>query len=149
MRGISGPRLPEELGDEIGEVVPPVAPHVALFGGGEGVLDVVLYEHLVEGRGAGKEAVGFAAGNVEELQFLIGGGGVGNQVLILGLQSLGAHAAAGAEGSDAVENVQVVETHAERLSAAHGEACDGAVHRLGGDSVELLGEGNDILQQVV
>src|ERR1039458_4189850 len=73
MRGISGPRLPEELGDEIGEVVPPVAPHVALFGGSEGVLDVVLDEHLVERLGAGKEAVGFAAGNVEELQFLIAG----------------------------------------------------------------------------
>src|ERR1022692_3727641 len=125
MRGISGPRLPEELGDEIGEVVPPVAPHVALFGGSEGVLDVVLDEHLVERLGAGKEAVGFAAGNVEELQFLIAGGGVGDQVLILGLQSLGAHAAAGAEGSAAVLNVQAVDTQAEGLSAAPGEACDG------------------------
>src|ERR1017187_8299401 len=81
-----GESLPEELGHEVGEVVPPVAPDVALFGGGEGVLDVVFGQDIVERLGAGEEAIGFAAGDVEELQFLIGGGGIGQQVLVLCLQ---------------------------------------------------------------
>src|ERR1035437_1805314 len=81
--------LSEELRHEVGEVVPPVAPDVALFGGCEGVLDVVFGHQVVERLGACEEAVRFAAGNVEEFQFFIGGGGIGQQVLVLGLQSFG------------------------------------------------------------
>src|ERR1019366_5221029 len=118
--------LPEELRHEVGEVVPPVAPDVALFGWCEGVLDVVFGHQVVERLGACEEAVRFAAGNVEEFQFFIGGGGIGQQVLVLGLQSLGAPATAGAESPHGVEDVQMVQAHAEGLSAAHGEAGDGA-----------------------
>src|ERR1035437_9342975 len=104
--------LPEELRHEVGEVVPPVAPDVALFGGCEGVLDVVFGHQVVERLGACEEAVRFAAGNVEEFQFFIGGGGIGQQVLVLGLQSLGAPATAGAESPHGVEDVQMVQAHA-------------------------------------
>src|ERR1017187_2056666 len=138
--------LPEELRHEVGEVVPPVTPDVALFGGGEGVLDVVFGQGIVQRLGTREEAIGFAAGNIEKLQFFIGGGGIGQQVLVLRLHSLGAHAPTGAESTHGVEDVEMVQTDAERLSAAHGEAGDGAV---GGDAVELLGEGHDVLQQVV
>src|SRR5450756_3223801 len=60
----TGQRLAEELRRQVGEVVPPVAPEVTLFGGYEGVLDVVFGHQVVERLGSRKEAVGFAAGNV-------------------------------------------------------------------------------------
>src|SRR5216684_2744545 len=110
----------EELRREVGEVVPPVAPDVSLFGGDEGVLDLVLGQGIVECLGAGKQAISFTAGNVEELQFLVGGSGIGQQILVLRFHSGGAHAAAGAESTDVVEDVQMVQTHTEGLSAAHG-----------------------------
>src|ERR1017187_1524993 len=52
MAVLSVPRLAEELRHEVGEVIPPVAPHVARFRGGEGVLDVVFGQHIVERLGS-------------------------------------------------------------------------------------------------
>src|SRR5260370_3054374 len=103
--------LTKEKGSIIGEVVQPVAPDVDLFGGGEGVLDAVLVQRIVECLGAGKKGVGLTAGDVEELQFLVGGGGIGEQILVLRLHAIGSDATAPAGGAAGVAAVGMVQTN--------------------------------------
>jgi hypothetical protein len=71
---------------------------VSFFGGDEDVFDVVLGQGIVQGLGARKEAIGFAAGDIEELQFLLEAAGSARILSCASIPS-GADTTTGAEGS--------------------------------------------------
>src|SRR5436305_8684030 len=56
----------EELRREVGQIVPPVAPHVAFFRWRERVFDLMLFHDTMQRFGGWEQAVRFAARDVEE-----------------------------------------------------------------------------------
>src|ERR1041384_284694 len=127
--------LTEQLRRHIGEVIAPVAPHVAFFGRREDVLDLGLIERIVETLRTGEDRIGLAAGDVEELQLLVGGSGIGEEILICVLRI---SAPAGAERAQRVKRVEMGEADLERLPATHRKPRECAVIGFGGDAIELL-----------
>src|SRR4051812_14577320 len=97
---------------------------MTFFGRREGVLDLVLLQRVMQGLRRRKEAVRLTARDVEDLQLLVAGRGIREQIFVLLIEVLAANARA--ESSDRVERVQVVEADRERLAPTHGKAGDGA-----------------------
>src|SRR6266545_7213741 len=86
--------LPEQLRRQLRQVVSPVAPHVAFFRRYERMPNAVLFECLMKLLRAGEQAVRLAASDIQHLQLLVGGGGIGQQILIFLFEILPARPAA-------------------------------------------------------
>lgn len=108
-----------------------------------GVGEVVFFEVLVEAFADADEAVVFAAGEEEEVELFGGGFGVWEE--FGGLAGVGGWG----EGADPGEGFEVSESEVEGLSAAHGEAGEGAVFAVGEDGVGFFDEGDDVLEKVL
>src|ERR1700736_150060 len=73
----------EELGDQVGQIIPPVAPDVSFLRSHEGVADVVPVERIVQALRSGEQGVRLAAGQVKQLQLLVSRSAIGEEILEL------------------------------------------------------------------
>src|SRR5271157_6434624 len=135
---------PEELRREIRQVIPPIAPHVALLRRREPVLDLMLLKRIVQGLRTRKQAVLLPAGDVEQSQFPVRRSRVREEILECLLR---VSARSRAERADVVELVEMRKADPQRLAAAHRETRQRAIVSLGRDAIEFLDVRDDVLQR--